>query len=304
MIPPHSPFFLPSCAPIHLQKLRIVLLITSVAFSAYASNVFAAQAPQKPSRTTQKKKNIRNNATSMSPEQLLKYTNQLYLKRQYKRAIQFLAPAIQQLKKRGWEHFALHYNLGNAYFQTQQWGKALAAYRRAQRLQPNAQTLLHNLELLQQQVRRNHLKQAPWSAYQLPLLNAFSLHQIWMLLTLLLGCTCMGWGIWFWKKRQQRHQGLPWPAILLSFATLLLSVQFGAQYFQQVHLRYGAVHQSKLTARSGYSSEYEALFVLEQADEVRILKMQRDWTLIERLHRTKNKTPRQGWVPTTSITPI
>ncbi len=44
------------------------------------------------------------------------------------------------------------YNLGNAYFDAQQWQQAIEAYQEALRLQPNDQDAKHNLELALQQL--------------------------------------------------------------------------------------------------------------------------------------------------------
>ena len=60
---------------------------------------------------------------------------------------QALKTAEQQLAGKAW------YNLGNAYFDAQQWPRAIEAYQEALRIQPDDQDAKHNLELALQRLQ-------------------------------------------------------------------------------------------------------------------------------------------------------
>ena len=53
----------------------------------------------------------------------------------------------EQVLAQGQECGELYYNLGNAYFRTEQWGRCLLCYERARRLMPQDRDLRENLEL-------------------------------------------------------------------------------------------------------------------------------------------------------------
>ena len=60
---------------------------------------------------------------------------------------QSLKTAEQELAAKAW------YNLGNAYFDAQQWARAIEAYQEALRIQPDDEDAKHNLELALQQLQ-------------------------------------------------------------------------------------------------------------------------------------------------------
>jgi tetratricopeptide (TPR) repeat protein len=66
---------------------------------------------------------------------------------------QALKTADPELAAQAW------YNLGNAYFDAQQWQQAIEAYQEALRLQPDDQDAKHNLELALQQLEMQQQQQ-------------------------------------------------------------------------------------------------------------------------------------------------
>lgn len=58
----------------------------------------------------------------------------------------------QSILQQGYQSAELHYNLGNAYYRTQQLGKAVLHYERAARLAPNDKDIKHNLSIVNAQI--------------------------------------------------------------------------------------------------------------------------------------------------------
>lgn len=69
--------------------------------------------------------------------------NQLYQQEKYSQAIS----RYEQVLEMGFESSELYYNLGNAYFRSNNIGKAILNYERARRLAPLNDDIRHNLEI-------------------------------------------------------------------------------------------------------------------------------------------------------------
>ena len=81
-------------------------------------------------------------------EQQFKQANQLYVAKNYEEAIQ----AYEQVRASGYESAILYYNLGNAYYKTRQFTRAILNYERAKRLAPDNENIAANLDLARLQV--------------------------------------------------------------------------------------------------------------------------------------------------------
>lgn len=75
--------------------------------------------------------------------------NVAYQEKDYTTAITQYQSILQQ----GYQSAELHYNLGNAYYRTQQLGKAVLHYERAARLAPNDKDIKHNLSIVNAQIK-------------------------------------------------------------------------------------------------------------------------------------------------------
>lgn len=76
-----------------------------------------------------------------SPQQLFQQGNAAYAQGQFTQAIS----AYESARAQGLVHWALYYNLGNAYYKTNQTGKAIVNYERAFRLNSSQGDVLYNL---------------------------------------------------------------------------------------------------------------------------------------------------------------
>ena len=71
--------------------------------------------------------------------------NEAYQKADYQQAIEQYESALRQ----GYASVALYYNLGNSYFKTNQIGRCILNYERAQKLAPRDPDVLFNLQIAQ-----------------------------------------------------------------------------------------------------------------------------------------------------------
>ena len=82
-------------------------------------------------------------AQSPSAEELMSDANERYSRGEYAEAAQ----QYEALLAEGFSHAALYYNLGNAYFQQGDLGRAILNYLRAERLSPRDSDIRANLDL-------------------------------------------------------------------------------------------------------------------------------------------------------------
>lgn len=74
---------------------------------------------------------------------LFDQANQLYQQEKYQQAIETYLEIINN----GYESWQLYYNLGNAYYKTRQFGRAILNYERAQKLNPENEDIRFNLQV-------------------------------------------------------------------------------------------------------------------------------------------------------------
>ena len=80
---------------------------------------------------------------AQSAQEKVKQGNEAYESGQFDQAIEIWESVLAEGKECG----ELYYNLGNAYYRTEQWGKCLLNYERALRLMPNDRDLKENIAL-------------------------------------------------------------------------------------------------------------------------------------------------------------
>ena len=151
----------------------------------------------------------------------------------------------QKLIEAGQPSGVLYYNLGNAWFKAGQYGRAIAAYLQAQRLNPRDPNLRFNLRFVREKVTG---KDAPVGTAWQRALTALTLNE-WVRL-----CAAMFWG-WFllltlrevrpaWRKPLRPY------VALAGVATLLLAIGLTAAW-RQSQVRTAVVVRSEAVVRQG-----------------------------------------------------
>ncbi len=248
----------------------------------------------------------RTSPASLSPlqrRQLFNRANKFYNDGQYQKALQLF---LKLYEPRRWENFKVLYNIGNCYYRLQRYGEALAFYRKAQRLHPNEVNLLHNLQLIQQRTHAT-IEAFPYAKakffFWYYLLN---LRQLFWLLIFITAMTLLLWAIHI-SRSHRGESGLKWVVAVLVTLTLVVWGSFFAKYYNERTRHSGVITAQKVTARSGYGENYEALFILNQADTVLIKERVGQWFRIEIVRKDKNSkkvTTFSGWVPARTVMPI
>jgi tetratricopeptide (TPR) repeat protein len=191
------------------------------------------------------------------------------------------AAKFQLLIDSGLANGKLFYNLGNAYLESGQIGRAILNYRRAQELLPGDDRLQHNLDYARS-LRRNDIEASGRRAFLHTLL-------FWHYGTALRSRYAVGLGAYvaFWLLLalsivlpRFRWQYAWAPALALWLA---LGVSVTAGVLAQSHHREGVIVADDVVVRKGAGERFAAQFEqrLHQGVEFTVLEEHRDWWHVE-----------------------
>jgi tetratricopeptide (TPR) repeat protein len=201
----------------------------------------------------------------------------------------FLAAAslYQQILDRGVVSGAVLYNQGNAYMRAGHRGRAIAAYRQAQRYRPRDPYLEANL--------RNALGSDPSPGRRKPLVEYLLFWQDWLSypekFTLLGAAAVLSFasataGLILRRRLWSRV------AIAGLVATLVLAISAGYDWHRFDHTVHGVIVAKKAVARKGNATSYEPAFTesLVEGTEFTLCDQRGAWLLI------RLRAGQEGWV--------
>jgi tetratricopeptide (TPR) repeat protein len=185
------------------------------------------------------------------------------------------AALLESLLADGFRNGAVYRNLGNAYFRAGEYGRAIAAYRKAKPYRPRDQYLLANL---QQAISAapGHLPEPPpplwthvlfwseWMSFPEKAYGAFVAY----IVAALLSAAAM---VWRWPR-------VYWISAVLVACGTVLTVDAGLAYADIAWSRHGVV-TAETIARKGIGKDYEPAFnqPLKDGAEFTILAENADW---------------------------
>lgn len=216
----------------------------------------------------------------------LQQANALYLEGKFSQVIE----AYQNLLNADADNPTLHYNLGNAYFKSNQLGKAVAEYQRAYDLYPRDSDILFNLEFALNRSGENltsaDIPRALYRAF-----TFFSLKELegltWAFYWALLLSLCL-WTL----RRSEKIKS--W-----TFAFLALSLFWGSWWGLRKTAAGGPLAvtlSSNSEVRNGPGENFSAAFTLPEGRRLQILSERGDWLEVGVL-----KEGVKGWIHKESV---
>lgn len=199
------------------------------------------------------------------------------------------ASLYQEVLDKGFQSGSVFYNMGNAWMQAGQTGRAIAAYRMAERSLPRDQYLQANLN---QALRHAGVQSAAGRSvldYVFFWQNSVSYaEKAWLVTTLLATVLVLGLVAQFgWRSREIKRLNI------VAAVVLLLAVISMARDWSKFQLTRHGVVIAETTARKGGSDTFDAAFnqSLKDGTEFTVLSAQNDWLQIN-VGGTG-----EGWVP-------
>ncbi|MBN2578063.1 MAG: hypothetical protein JXB10_03650 [Pirellulales bacterium] len=198
------------------------------------------------------------------------------------------AAQYQEIADAGIQSGAVYYNLGNAWMRAKQPGRAVAAYRLAQRYLPRDRALEENLR---NALRRQDVapRESLWETiffWQ----NWLSYPEKFYAAAVAVGLTFLCGVVVLLLPRRRVWKRLAWVGLALS-ALLIASAAYDWYRFDD--LTHGVVVQAEVTARKGNAENYAPAFneKLDEGTEFRLLDRRGDWLLI------RLGGGQEGWIP-------
>jgi len=180
------------------------------------------------------------------------------------------------------ESSELYYNLGNCYYQTQNWANAIWHYEKSLKLDRNEKTL-QNLELTKLKIidRIELIPQLFYKEWWNNLINLFNT-KIWQILTIF--CIWISLIIRFAKYKKNY--------LLTSFNTLSLSLLFisYSSYQENYNKKEAIIFSSTTIANSAPTNNSTNLFSLHSGSKVEIIDSIGNWINI------KIANGNNGWI--------
>ncbi len=229
-------------------------------------------------------------------EELVENANRDYSAGLYSNAIEGYTKVLQS----GYESVEVYYNLGNAYFKTNDLPSAILYYEKAKKLKPNDQDILFNLNVANNRIK-DKIEAVPVLFYKRwwnQLGNALSLEG-WTKLHI----TCfviflIAAGFYFISRKIAIRKTAFWAGLLLFTASL---ITFGIAFQQNrshQQVKEAIVFDPSLTVKSSPSENSVDLFVVHEGTKVAITDKLGEWYEIRIVNGSK------GWIPGTSIKSI
>ena len=212
--------------------------------------------------------------------------NRLYEEGQFTNA----AAAYQKVISGGHGSATLYFNLGNAWFKAGQLGRAIAAYRHAERLAPRDPYVRFNLQFARKKVTGSDtVNQQVWDRF----ISALALNE-WSVLAL------AGWWAWFAllslrEFRPAFRRTLRGYTATVGAIALGLCACLGAALFEQTGPRAAVVVVPNAVVRRGPLEESQVSCQLRDGSEVSVLD-QKKVSAQESWLQVRDDAGRVGWV--------
>ncbi|HGY56204.1 MAG TPA: tetratricopeptide repeat protein [Caldithrix abyssi] len=201
--------------------------------------------------------------------------NKFYKEGAYDKAIE----QYQKVLALGYESGEVYFNLGNAYYRTDQIGLARLYYEKAARFLKNDEALQQNLGLVQMRLV-DQIETPPrlflaewWDAF----LNLFPISTLsWITVGLLwLFLTALAIRIYFASRgRGRRLRGI---TVTLLTALLLSALILVQKIYRFESEQYGIILQPTVTVHASPSDSGTEVFVLHEGTKVEVLRRTGDW---------------------------
>jgi hypothetical protein len=193
--------------------------------------------------------------------------NRLYEQAKYPQA----AASYRDLLRDGKSSAALWYNLGNALFKSGEFGQAIAAYLRAERLDPRDPDIRANLRFAREQARGPAPPGGFWERY----LGQFTLNE-WTLATatpMWLALLLLSFAQW----QPARWPAVrPWVFVAVGVACFLATCT-AVVYQQDRNTRVAVITSDTVEVRHGPLEESQAAFNLHDGAETLVLDEKDGW---------------------------
>ncbi len=226
-------------------------------------------------------------------DQAFEEANELYEQKEYRQALE----KYQVISEEGYESAALYYNMGNAYFKSNQLGEAILYYERAQQLAPYDDDIRQNLEIARDATvdRFERVPQPLVRTAYLSILKALSPGSWAFIATLAFLILLTGTYMYLFTSRLRTGFALGVAGLIIS--ALTLSMAFAHQSHLQNN-RPAVVMATSSYVKSGPSAKAEDVFILHEGTSAVVTEDYEGWKKI------KLPDGKVGWIESKDLVEV
>ena len=210
-----------------------------------------------------------------TPEDIFAQANEAYKRSEYI----YAAELFEQIVDKGFISADLFYNLGNAYFKSNNLGRAILNYERALRLRPMDEDIQHNLSVARSRIV-DRIEQRPMLFYERWWQATYNLQGVdgWAITTVIvLVFFLSSLGIYLFSRIVSLKKG-SFFAALIFFIVLVHAFIFTIKQYNRITSHSEAVVlQARTTAKSAPSAQSTDLFLLHEGTKVSVRSSLGDW---------------------------
>ncbi len=192
----------------------------------------------------------------------------------------------------GEESCVLYYNLGTAYFKAGKLSKAILNYERARRISPKDKDILHNLKIVNQEVKFpvNNLPILFYVRWWRNVVNTFS-PTVWGILCLLsLWGSFIVFGVFIYKKEAVIKKRSFYGAMALTTLTIFLFLLTYSRYQYRYNTPQAIVTVEEIPLQLAPSDDSEIATSLTEGVKVSVKDQLDDWV------KVSLNDGREGWI--------
>lgn len=238
-------------------------------------------------------------AVADTPEELFKKGNEAYANKEFAQAVEMYMQVIDQ----GYESFDLYYNLGNAYYKTNQVGPSILYYEKALKLDPSHPDAQFNLKLANLKVadKVQGLKEAFVFRVVNNWMASRSSDQWAKISMMLLWATLVfSVGFIFIDKIIIKRIAFIGAGLLMAGTLFFLIISARQLTYEREHVA-GIIMVTNSYVKSTPDDTGVDLFILREGVKVKLLDTSGEWQKIELVDEQGDKL---GWIPKQHVTPI
>lgn len=232
-------------------------------------------------------------ATAQQPGTLADSANAAYARGHYQKALTL----YDSVYRAGYESAGLYYNLGNAYFKTDDIAHAILFYERGLKLAPGDEDILQNLEMARQ-LTLDKIEKVPelfyerwWKEFQnLTTANGWTYMLMGAMLILFAMIAIFVISNRLWIKKTSFYTGLV--LVLVVAVSLTFSIK---QYNSLVKENDAIVFNPSVTVKGSPDKESIDLFVIHEGTKVYIQEKLGNW------YEIKIDNGSVGWIPAGAV---
>lgn len=234
-----------------------------------------------------------------TPEELFSRGNDAYANKEFAQAVELYMQVVDQ----GYESFDLFYNLGNAYYKTNQVGPSILYYEKALKLDPSSADAQFNLKLANLKVADK--VQGLKEAFVFRVINEWMAGRSsdqWAKISMMMlwGTLLFSIGFIFIDKIIIKRLSFIGAGIMMLGTLFFLIISARQLNYERDH-EAGIIMVTNSYVKSTPDDTGVDLFILREGVKVKLLDASGEWQKIELVDEQGDKL---GWIPKEHVTPI